>query len=119
NQTLTASFGGTALLITNERSGHSNIKGDLKGDFPCEIATLHEYIGGKFSATNSMFAANDTNITQIHTKIEVMKELIFKSAVAKMKGLEGNKTELKEFVKCVDECYDPLYDLSFLISRNR
>ncbi|RPA92377.1 hypothetical protein L873DRAFT_1710197, partial [Choiromyces venosus 120613-1] len=83
--------------------GHSNIKGDMKGDFPYKITALHEYIGGKFGASNSMFAANDTNITQIHTKIEVMKGLIFKSAVAKMKGLEGNKTELKEFVKCMDE----------------
>ncbi|RPA92378.1 hypothetical protein L873DRAFT_1847768 [Choiromyces venosus 120613-1] len=95
NQTLTADFRGTDLLITNEQSGHSDIKGNTKDDF----------YSGKFSTIDSKFAANDTNITCIYTKREVMTGPILKSAVATMKGPEGNKTELKEFVKRADKVF--------------
>ncbi|KAG0635867.1 hypothetical protein HOY80DRAFT_909983 [Tuber brumale] len=84
NQTLMAGFGATGVLIANERYGRRDIKNELAG--------LRTHV-------NNGFAAVDDKVTDLGAQDEFTQGLVLRTAVKMMKAMDGNKVEMREFVK--------------------
>ncbi|KAA8913780.1 hypothetical protein FN846DRAFT_886414 [Sphaerosporella brunnea] len=73
NQTLIVGFGGTGMIIANEWYGRRDVKDD-------------------------MGQRHDGKLAELHTEHEITQGIVLNCAVKTMKAIDGNKTELREFV---------------------
>lgn len=110
NPILTASFGGTGLIIANSRYERweikTNIKNEFKNELHREFAALRTHvdgkfavIDGKFAAIDGKFAAVDSKLADLQAKQEFTQGLVLSTAIRMMEATDGDKTEMREFVK--------------------
>ncbi|CAZ81102.1 unnamed protein product [Tuber melanosporum] len=95
SQTLVPGFSGAALVIADWRWGPGDIKKDTKEDTRKKPDTFPTYVGGQFIAI-------DGKLTDLQVEHEITQEPILRSAIRTMKALDGDKRDMREFVKEVD-----------------
>lgn len=94
------------MIIANSRYGRRDIKNELDREF----AAFHTYVDGKF-------AAIDSKLADLQASQKLTQGLVLSSAIKIMKAINGDQTELREFVKDAEKpCIEPGEDCQEVVN---
>jgi len=83
------------MVIANERYGRGDIKAAILKHVDAEFAVADRKSDAKFAVADRK---SDAKFADLHTELEFTQGLMLDTAVKAMKAIDGDKTELREFI---------------------
>jgi predicted nuclease with TOPRIM domain len=102
NATLVAGFGAPVLIIADAKYSRRDIKGDisaLEGKVMNKVNELRTEVNELRTEVKGDIRELRTDINELRTDVEYLQSLLLACAVKTMKAVDGDKTELREFVR--------------------